>query len=113
MVVSAYAYTNRGGRDHNEDSLRSAADQGVFVLADGLGGHCRGEVASALAADTLFTAMTQAEALDGEALTHSPQPTQQQGSFSILPVASLRESTRVAPCSQARTQAPQPMHRSG
>ena len=68
MVVSAYAYTNRGGRDHNEDSLRSAADQGVFVLADGLGGHGRGEVASALAADTLFTAMTQAEALDGETL---------------------------------------------
>ena len=68
MVVSAYAYTNRGGRDHNEDSLRSAADQGVFVLADGLGGHGRGEVASALAADTLFTAMTQTGELDGERL---------------------------------------------
>ena len=68
MKVSAYTYTNRGGRDHNEDSLRAAADQGVFVLADGLGGHGRGEVASALAVDALFTAMTQAEALDGEAL---------------------------------------------
>lgn len=47
-----------GRTDHNEDSLRASAEQGVFVLADGLGGHGRGEVASALAVDTLFTAMT-------------------------------------------------------
>ena len=68
MKVSAYAYTNRGGRDHNEDSLRAAADQGVCVRAAGRGGHGRGEVASALAVDALFTAMTQAETLGGETL---------------------------------------------
>lgn len=64
MQISAYAYTNRGGRDHNEDSLRASAAEGVFVLADGLGGHSRGEVASALAVDTLFTGLTQTEAPD-------------------------------------------------
>ena len=64
MQISAYTYTNRGGRDHNEDSVRASAARGVFVLADGLGGHGSGEVASALAVDTLFTGMTQAEALD-------------------------------------------------
>ena len=64
MQISAYTYTNRGGRDHNEDSVRASAAQGVFVLADGLGGHGSGEVASALAVDTLFTGMTQAGALD-------------------------------------------------
>ena len=60
MKLSAYAYTNRGGRDHNEDSLRASAEEGVFVLADGLGGHRCGEVASALAVDTLFTGMARA-----------------------------------------------------
>ena len=59
MDLRAYAYTNRGGRDHNEDSLRASAEQGIFVLADGLGGHGHGEVASALAVDTLFTGMPQ------------------------------------------------------
>ena len=44
MQISAYTYTNRGGRDHNEDSVRASAAQGVFVLADGLGGHGSGEV---------------------------------------------------------------------
>ena len=45
MRISAYCYTNRGGRDHNEDSVRCSAEAGAFVLADGLGGHGKGEVA--------------------------------------------------------------------
>ena len=64
MQLSAYAYTNRGGRDHNEDSLRASAEQGIFVLADGLGGHRCGEVASQAAVDAIFTGMAQAEALE-------------------------------------------------
>ena len=54
MRISAYCYTNQGGREHNEDSVRCSAEAGAFVLADGLGGHGKGEVASALAADVLF-----------------------------------------------------------
>ncbi len=54
MRLSAYCYTNQGGRAHNEDSVRCSAEAGAFVLADGLGGHGKGEVASALAADVLF-----------------------------------------------------------
>ena len=57
MNISAYCYTNQGGRDHNEDSVRcwtGEEGRGVFVLADGLGGHGKGEVASALASDVLL-----------------------------------------------------------
>ena len=68
MKISAYSYTNPGGRDHNEDSLRFAVhdDRGVFILADGLGGHGSGEVASALAVEALFTGCA-GEALPDEA----------------------------------------------
>lgn len=41
-------------RDHNEDSIGSDAELGLAVLADGMGGHKGGEVASALAVDTIL-----------------------------------------------------------
>lgn len=71
MKISAFSYTNRGGRDHNEDSVRCRIEgqRGVFVVADGLGGHQCGEVASALAADTLLDGCLQAETLDADTLT--------------------------------------------
>ena len=51
MKLSVHAYTNPGGRPNNEDSIRVVQDgcRGIFALADGLGGHDRGEVASLLA----------------------------------------------------------------
>lgn len=51
MRITAYSYTNQGGRANNEDSLRFFMEdqRGVFVLADGLGGHHSGEVASGIA----------------------------------------------------------------
>jgi PPM family protein phosphatase len=42
-------------RDHNEDSIGSLASLGLLVLADGMGGHKGGEVASALAVDTILS----------------------------------------------------------
>ena len=38
-ILSFYSYTNQGGRENNEDSIRawSQDERGVFVLADGLG----------------------------------------------------------------------------
>lgn len=44
MVFETYAYTNQGGRKNNEDYCKF--EDGIWVLADGLGGHECGEVAS-------------------------------------------------------------------
>ena len=40
-------------RTHNEDSHFFDADEGMFVVCDGMGGHAAGEVASALAVSTI------------------------------------------------------------
>lgn len=40
-------------RPHNEDSMLLRPDTGVFGVADGLGGHAAGEVASAMALDII------------------------------------------------------------
>ncbi len=55
MVFDVYTYSNRGGRSYNEDSVgfRTEGDNGIFVVADGLGGHSFGELASACVLDAL------------------------------------------------------------
>jgi serine/threonine protein phosphatase PrpC len=40
-------------RDHNEDNLMLVPERGLFVVADGMGGHSSGEVASRIAVETL------------------------------------------------------------
>lgn len=47
-------------RDHNEDSIASNAELGLLVLADGMGGHKGGEVASAIAVDSILQDLTNA-----------------------------------------------------
>ncbi len=40
-------------RENNEDSLLCLPEQGLFVVADGVGGRAAGEVASALCVEVL------------------------------------------------------------
>ena len=40
-------------RTHNEDTFMLAEDDNLFVVADGMGGHASGEVASQMAVETL------------------------------------------------------------
>ncbi|MDQ2643648.1 MAG: Stp1/IreP family PP2C-type Ser/Thr phosphatase [Myxococcota bacterium] len=40
-------------RSHNEDNFAILAEYGLYVVADGMGGHSSGEIASKMAVDTL------------------------------------------------------------
>jgi protein phosphatase len=57
-MTSAHA-TNPGlVRQNNEDYIRTDDSLGIYLLADGMGGHNAGEVASALAVDTVYAALS-------------------------------------------------------
>src|SRR5436190_2039138 len=55
MRFSVYQVSRKGGREKNEDRMGYCytRDSGLFALADGMGGHPEGEVASQVALKTL------------------------------------------------------------
>ena len=63
MKFSVFQVSRKGGRDKNEDRMGYCytRESGLFVLADGMGGHPEGEVASQLALQTV-SALFQKEA---------------------------------------------------
>ena len=61
-------------RDHNEDAAYVDPEGAFFVVADGMGGHAAGEVASAMAVDTVRRALDSARKQIG---TFAVRPTEQ------------------------------------
>ncbi|MCK6423594.1 MAG: serine/threonine-protein phosphatase [Burkholderiaceae bacterium] len=63
MRFSVYQISRRGGREKNEDRMGYCytRDSGLFALADGMGGHPEGEVASQMSLQVM-AAMFQHEA---------------------------------------------------
>jgi len=55
MKFSVFQISRKGGREKNEDRMGYCytRESGLFVLADGMGGHPEGEVASQLALQTM------------------------------------------------------------
>lgn len=67
-MLSAYGVSHTGRRPTNEDAFLASDALGLFVVADGMGGHNAGEVASGIAVRTIEDAVASANTSPGERL---------------------------------------------
>jgi len=78
-------------RDHNEDSYLLAPDMNLFVVADGMGGHAGGEMASGISVQTVESVVRQKADLIAPTVEHP-------GAVEQSPVAILLSNSVRAAC---------------
>jgi protein phosphatase len=84
MTLAARGQTDVGRkRDHNEDSFLVDEALGLFVVADGMGGHAGGGTASRLAVDTIHARLRVAQEAEPELFT-APAPLEESGLREVL-----------------------------
>lgn len=90
MTLDSYVFTSQGGRSYNQDTVGSTEipKGGVFVVADGLGGHLDGEQASKCAVDTILAQKPP----EGESLTSWLESQIKQANANILELQQQRKS---------------------
>src|SRR3954469_13221779 len=90
VTLEAWLVTDVGVvREHNEDSAFMEPAQGFFIVADGMGGHAAGEVASAMAVETVRTTLEAAKT-EIQAFKKSPSDAGRRGLVSVLQNAVLQ-----------------------
>lgn len=69
-MISYHLLTNPGERENNEDSVGmfQMGEEYCFALADGLGGHGKGEVASQIAVEQAITTFAQMQTASTECM---------------------------------------------
>src|SRR5258708_28362259 len=71
-VIRSWSRTDVGRkRKHNEDSCFADDAMGLYIVADGMGGHAAGEVASAQAVKSIRESLAEGKPIL-ESFVHSP-----------------------------------------
>jgi protein phosphatase len=106
MALAAHGVTHVGRRPTNEDSMLVDLSLGLFVVADGMGGHNAGEVASAIAvralqefvrqtAVPLESSLAEALSLANEEVFHAASTRAEYDGMGTTVVAALVDADRV------------------
>src|SRR3954452_4689367 len=101
VTLEAWLVTDVGiVREHNEDSAYMEPASGFFIVADGMGGHAAGEVASAMAVETVKKTLEDSQA-EIEAFKKSPSDGGRRSLVQLLQSAVLQAHQAVYQRGQA------------